>query len=168
MKTFDRKDVFTIINIEEAEMYLNSKGYFADSIKELNDNIKEGVVYELEEISHDDDAIYVYQGKGRSEYNSLFLPIEKVKVVKEPKWRAFKDLDEFAEALGLVHILGSEITYRTKTEDTKGSAIITRESESGSVSYISLGSHSLSLENLFKYYEWLDKDGIWQPFGVEE
>lgn len=38
----------------------------------------------------------------------------------------------------------------------------------GKTTFICLGSREYSLENLFKNFEFLDKDGEWNMFGVGE
>jgi hypothetical protein len=38
MKTFDKKDVFTIVTAEEAKTYIGKQGYFGDSFGELEDD----------------------------------------------------------------------------------------------------------------------------------
>lgn len=163
MKLFNKKDIFTIIDIEEAEMYLNSKGYFGDSIKELNDNIKQGFVYELEEISHNDDDVFVYKSKGQSDYNSLFLPIEKVKMVKEPKWREFRTFEEFFLVVGS---LGCHVRYRQK-DDISNEFLSVVNSFNYKARTFTIGAHIYGFNELFTRYEFYQNQK-WQPFGVRE
>lgn len=171
MKTFDIKDVFSWSNAEDAKAYLGKECYFADSIFTLQDNINNNKVYILEKVANNDKtdvtSLFIFFGPVSEFRWGLCLPADKVKKVEEPKkYRPFKDLNEFAKTLNLAKILGSEIIYFVKTTGISGSAIITRESTYKTKSVITLGGGALSMEDLFDSYEWLDKNGVWKPFGV--
>lgn len=170
MKVFDKKkDVFTLINIEEAEMYLNSKGYFGDSIKELNDNIKQGFDTELEEIVCNDDATFAYKGKGKPEYNSLFLPIEKVRVIEEKKkWRAFKNCDEFLKKTKIA--VGTVIHIKTSPNfvDQQGCYHLALLGYTNDTLIFPSPLNEISFQKLFIGVQLIEEDGTLQPFGVEE
>lgn len=44
MKSFAKKDVFTLVTAEEAKAYIGKQGYFGDSFGELEEDIKKVVV----------------------------------------------------------------------------------------------------------------------------
>jgi len=176
MKTFDKKDVFTIINAKTAYKHIGENGYFSDRLDPNLENWEYGELRSIQDGEDADvDAVF-----GRStldpdneekliiDYSyGLFLP--ECKVIEEKKWRAFKSLDEFADALGVCHIVGTEIIFRNKGAfELLRKSMITEMSTTSHNSFVTLGSLAFSLKSLFDAYEWLNKDGVWQPFGVLE
>ncbi len=161
MKTFDKKDVFSWSNAEEAKEYIDKKGYFSNF---ATDNLVEWYLGTLSEISlfNKYRIARIFTNK-KGEKFGLFLPLDKVKEVEEKKWRAFKNFMEFFNYTNKK--LGSEITYRNKRTGDAFYAVITRVTVSSSA--IDLGAHTYNLHDLFMSYEWLN-DNEWQPFGVEE
>lgn len=93
MKTFDRKDMFTIATIEDARKYINCEGYFCDSFYENLNKYRKGILKEVNEYSTDYPFIELNTKGGLSIGFRFFLPVDKVR--KEKKWRAFKDIEEF-------------------------------------------------------------------------
>jgi len=161
MKTFDRKDIYSWSNAEKAKQYIRKEGYFADDLDELQKDINANSVFTLNEIKTDTAMCFIYDEGDL--YAPLFLPADKVKEIKEKKWRAFKDHNEFITETQLT--VGDLITIHDKTIDHDYYTMITSLDNGGIV----LGGFILSsFEMLLKNYEWLDKDGKWQRFGVEE
>ena len=79
MKTFDKKDVFTCLNAEDAKVYIGKEGYLADSLYNLRNAIQDNEnTFELETIN--DDSYYGRFRSCDSDY-MLFLPADKVKEV---------------------------------------------------------------------------------------
>ena len=168
MKTFDRKNLYSWSNAEEAKTYLGSQGYFGNSICGINRSITKLDMHTLREV--DDSDAHCFYNKSLPFGYCFFLPTDKViHLEKEKTWRAFKSLDEFADALGVCHIVGTEIIFRNKDASRLlRKSMITEMSTTSNNSFVTLGALEFSLKSLFDAYEWLNKDGTWQPFGVEE
>lgn len=172
MKTFDKKDVFSWSNAEDAKQYIGKEGYFGDSIAELDYKIQGVFKNILTDIfASDTDRASIPFGNNDEETWSLFIPTDKVKEVEKPKkWRAFKSIDEFKKETGLD--LLSIVHYRYIIEKprnltTTGFGVITDFCTcSDNTYYITIGDTSFNLNELFDY-EYL-VDGVWKPFGVEE
>lgn len=85
MKTFDKKDVYSWSNAEEAKEYLGKDCYFAHSVGVLSEHIKTGVMGNLKDIFNSNhDAVSCAFGDGTSTWG-LCLPADKVKEVEEKK-----------------------------------------------------------------------------------
>ena len=112
MKTFDRSDVFSWSNAEEAKEYLGKDCYFAHSVGGLSEHIKTGVMGILQDIFNSNyDAVSCAFGDGTSTWG-LCLPADKVKEVEtEKKYRPFETIEEFVKTIGDI---GTIITYREK------------------------------------------------------
>ena len=173
MKRFKKEDVFSWANCEEAIQYIDLKGYFADNIQELKRDVerRNGAYYELVEIRPEYEVSHVFRPRGCEIAYGLFLPVDRVKEVQEEKkWRAFKNSKELADTLGVEteSLLGSKITWRNKgTIRTVGQSLIINVFSNNGESCISLGFVNYSMEKSFFELE-LNKDGVWQPFGVKE
>ena len=179
MKTFDKKDVCTIVNAQTAYKYIGDNGYFSNHLDPDLRNWRYGELLSI--LNYDwtyiDNVFGIATQDPDNEeklittdYYGLFIPSNKVKEVEEPKkWRAFKSLDEFADALGVCHLVGTEIIFRNKgASELLRKSMITEMSTTSNNSFVTLGSLGFSLKSLFDAYEWLNKDGVWQPFGVLE
>jgi hypothetical protein len=93
MKTYKPEDVFSWSNATDAMSYVQNKGYFGDNTRELEENILKN---RIETLTYVDVEYGCFRGSAPDEFEyTLFIPIDKVKEVKEKE-----------------HILGSEITYR--------------------------------------------------------
>ena len=176
--TFNKEDVFSWGNAEKAKQYIGELCYFGDSLYELKKNIEINYsrtllwinnnstvgVNSIFECVSENDPNNVHYSQG------LMIPVDKVKVEESKKWRAFKSLDEFADALGVCHIVGTEIIFRNKgASELLRKSMITEMSTTSNNSFVTLGSLAFSLKSLFDAYEWLNEDtGEWQPFGVKE
>lgn len=159
MKTFDRKDIFTIATAEDAKKYVGKLGYPSNSLNKLKTLINNFAPYSLDKIDLDNDKPFFYREDGFL----FFLPADKVKEVKEEKkWRAFEDHNEFKAWVGKnvgETIRTREISSKYDTED-----LITRLSDKT----ICLASTYYTYDELFNQFEWLNPRNEWQPFGVEE
>ena len=168
MKTFDKKDVFSWSNAEEAKQYIGKDCYFAHSIGVLSEHIKTGVIGTLKDIFNSNhDAISCAFGDGTSTWG-LCLPAEKVKEVEEPKkYRPFETIEEFVKTIGDI---GTIITYRTKKEpsqEMKGMFTGYMWDSACRGWILGIGASLYRLENLFELAEYKHKNE-WKPFGVEE
>ena len=81
MKTFDKKDVFSFLNAEDANAYLAEKGYFGDCISILKRNVYDDCIRTLDEICINYDDQFRQEENGL--FYSLFLPA--CKVIEEKK-----------------------------------------------------------------------------------
>lgn len=161
MKTFDKKDVYSWNNAEEAKKYIGKEGYFTDYFSEnLDDWDKDKLVA----IHQDESLLSVFQSK--QSFHGLFLPADKV---IEKQWRAFKDFEELVRTLH--QGVSSEIIYRTKKEPLRKitTLIMGYITEDNHEDLIILGISTLPLSSYFKEIEiWNDREKQWQPFGVKE
>lgn len=113
-KTFDRKDVYSVLNAEDASQYVGTKGYFADTLSCLNEKVRKNMLDPLDDVNQLHDFPFISYVTGFL----FFLPADKVKEVEEEKkWRAFKDIEEFKKETGLG--LLSIVRYRYIIEKPK-------------------------------------------------
>ena len=167
-KTFDKKDVFSVLNAEDASRYVGEKGYFADDLQTLKQNVEENRLYKLHKIS----ANYTFPFRGEKEYDlnnfSLFLPANKVR--EEKTYRPFKDcaeLCQYVRVTGEDLYAGLTLNIRNKENKIVRQVLVT-EINYGKP-FIGLGICLFDLKKLYRNYEWQDEDnGVWHPFGVEE
>ena len=171
MKTFDRKDIFSWSNAEEAKQYIGKYCYFADSLRYLKTIVNEDEKYILQDVSNNEkDMVQGVFCDVDDDFWGLCLPADKVKEVEEKKWRPFKSIDEFKNETGLD--LLSIVNYRyiikePRTIRSTGFGVITDFYIYGdNTHYITIGDTSFNLDELFNY-EYLS-DNEWKPFGVLE
>lgn len=165
MKDFDRKDVFSWYNANDARQYIGQFGYFCDCCVK---NAKEWGYGKLTQISldsavdeifcHDDGCLY-----------GLFLPADKVREIeeKEKKWRPFNDFEEFSKTLNKK--IGSEILYRNKDYPLRyiHTTIMGYIEHELYEDLIQIGTGTLKFSDYFKQIEIWNGEK-WQPFGVLE
>lgn len=174
---FNKEDIFTIVNAEEARWYIGKKGYFASTLAELKKNISSDS-HILSDILNDNaSARFMYADKCTDQVFELFLPANKVKKLKK-QWRPFKTIGEFKKTLGdkkgdvfIPLSLGDEITYRPKSDITTELHVIFNGYKiiNNQFIYVLLGVWFYYLKDLFDRYEFLDKKtNQWKLFGVEE
>lgn len=169
MKTFDKKDVYSWSNAKDAKQYIGKDCYFADSLEKLKFQVNQDNNIKLKDVLNNYTVQSVFRDVN-TDYWGLCLPVDKVIEVEEKKWRAFKDIEEFKKETGLG--LLSIVRYRYIIENpriitTTGVGVITDFSTCCGTYYITIGDKLFNLDELFNY-EYLDKHGKWQPFGVEE
>ena len=168
MKTFDRKNMFTIATIEGARKYINCEGYFCDSYYLDLNRWDKGILKDVNE----DTTDYPFYLKPRNNCSNasfgfrFFIPVDKVK--EKQKWRPFKTTEEFSEVTG--KRIGSILKFKCRGKDKcyytrmyTGFHILANGKK-----YIELGSEAYNLEQLYNFYEWLNEQGEWQLFGVLE
>ena len=172
MKTFDKKDVYSWSNAEEAKQYIGKVGYFADNVDDLqecvnNDNFQTLFSIDLDPQTDVDSIFSITE----IDYKyALFIPAEKVKEVEEKKkYRSFKSIDEFFTTLEVE--LGQSIVLRHRlTPKEKLTVVFTGYIEfDNKLTYIMLGNLEYSPSAFYNSYEvYNDNTKTWQPFGVEE
>ena len=186
-KLFDKNDVITLLTREHVK--IGDKGYFGDSLKDLDTNVKRGEVHVLAKIYDEDYTMYPFKGDHHAHCFSLFLPADKVK--KAHTYRPIANLNELLVFLVpdldisvVCHsagnnneisryekaklLLGKQITISEKQSAFTTVLIIDRvdfygDSDTGDAIHIN-GS---TLNFLFENYEILI-DGEWVPFGVRD
>ncbi len=172
-KTFDKKDVYSWSNCEEARQYIGKFGYFSDC---CFDDLNDWSHGELTQIYPFNDIDEIFSFNDRSSFDDrykygLFLPAEKVKEVREAKkYRPFKNCKELCQH---IHVTGEDLyagltlNIRNKADKRVRQVLITEIRLDEPL--IGLGTWLFDLEKLFEAYEWQDEDnGDWKPFGVEE
>lgn len=171
---FDKKDIITAINCEDAKEYINKKGYYGYSLAEW-EPCKLLNVY-LKETTDVRDTFYV-NDHGSVHFCPMFIPADKIKKPKK-QWRPFKTIQEFRKALGdkkggifILLNIGDEIIYRPKSESNTEYHVSFNgyKKINNQFQYALLGVWFYDLKNLFDNYEFLDKrTNQWKPFGVQE
>ena len=150
---------FCCFNAERCEKYINNlKGYFANEISSFCDiNIcKYGTLGSV--LGDQQESFYMSETE---ESFSFFIPEYFVKP-KEKKYKPYT-IEEFCNE-------GFEIVvFRSKIDESPEYHV----RYNGYIKYdnvynIILGTISYTLSDLFENYEYLDDDGEWKPFGVEE
>ena len=172
MKTFNRSDVFSWSNTEEAKEYLGKDCYFAHSVGGLSEHIKTGVMGILQDIFNSNyDAVSCAFGDGTSTWG-LCLPAEKVIEAADKKYRPFRDIDEMKSTLDIE--LGDAVVHRFKKFIDTGTEVhsifssYSVSSASKETTFMLTGfTTPCGLEYAFKAIEWKTEDGEWLPFGVE-
>jgi hypothetical protein len=84
---FDKSKVYTALNADE--VIVGSKGFFGDSILQLEDNMQIEKIHTVRKI-WDDDKYFRFQTEEGACYSIFYL-------VEEPKYRAYKNTDEMIE-----------------------------------------------------------------------
>ena len=171
MKSFNEKDLITWSNRHNAKV--GTKGYFAVSITDLNDNIKAGKIYELEGISDENSWCFT-----TNDFRyGFFLPVDAVKE-EEKEYRACRNVKELYELVFNTkskaedsfynnELVGTVIHFRLKGSDSTVYGCIT-----GIVVYnngniaVHIDGRNFELDELFKNYK-IEIIGKWLPFGVE-
>lgn len=156
-KIDDRAMILNCLDVDFArDRYENSYGYFTDNIQNYS-NLNKCGYGKLITIGNSDIP---YKG-GNGKYFRFFLPESAVK--KEKKYRPYTLEEFFNEGFEVV-------VFRHKNDDSLEYHVC----YNGYVKYdngvylIVFGNKLYSLNELFENYEYLDDDGKWKPFGVEE
>ena len=155
--------LYSCFNTEQAQEYINSKGYFTDFYENFNDlrKVFYGTCVDIDNISA---FSYRLSNSERKESYKFFLPEKYVKEEKEEKkLRPFKNVLEFCSNTDCEMIGSHCITIRSKDSKHKAVLLYTGFCDDS----VHLGGYVLTLESLFDHYEFLCK-GNWMPFGVEE
>ena len=164
MKRFNKKDVFNVLNAADAEEYIDTVGFFAESLSDLQKNITEGITDTLRSV--DTDNVWGFTSDNDS--FPLFLPASKVAT----PYRPFKCADEF-----IATVMGGDsngwIRMRHKAdgyEKTNTNTWYRKLQEySPELNQVNFGYQlNYSFETLFRKWEWKDAEGNWRVFGVAE
>ena len=171
MKTFNKKDVFCIANAEDAIQYTGHECYFDDSFNGLQyciDNDIKGVLKHVGDFDSNytscifttTDVIKVMDSRCITTFG-LCLPCELVKK-EEPKYRAFKGIEEFEKTLNIK--LGDLVEFMDAT--IRRTALYTGNAIGISgLQYITLGGYVYQFKDLFDNCR-IILDGKLVPFGI--
>ena len=171
-KIFNKKDIITILNLEDAEKYVGEEGYFSDRCYAELGLWEHGVLAEvledetLESIFHAED-----EDGDEINYFGLFIPAAKVKELKS-KSRPFADLAEFEQITG--YQLGDVVSLMLTKYNVIYKGVYTSSSEEQDGDrdcFITVGLHILSLNDEDEMKELKIRfkgDNEWRPFGVEK
>lgn len=159
---FDKKDVYSWANCEEAKQYIGTDGYIANNVDDLQEAIEHKNLVTLEQVDlRDAERTFQYGDVFCSFYCALFLPADKVKK-PEKKWRAFRDSEEFLKITNKQ--IGEVIILRRKENKKEYRLLLCGDAEK-ELLFASLGA--CSLPYLFEYFE-LRLKLEWQPFGMKD
>ena len=161
---FKREDVFSVLNAADAEEYLNTRGYFAESFSELEKNISEEITDTLRAV--ETDNVWCFTSDNDS--FPLFLPVCKVNNPIRP----FKNAQELIDIV-LDGNPDNWVIMRHKADghDKTNLNIWHRRIQeySDELNQVIFGYQlNFSLEQLCRKWEWKDSSGTWRPFGVSE
>ena len=164
MERFKREDVFTVLNAADAEEYLNTVGYFAETLSDLNANIKDGIIDTLRSIETDNCFSFTTD----NEQFPLFLPASKT--IKP--YRPFNSAQEFINVV-MDGNPDKWVCMRHRAngkEDTNTNEWYRKLQEfSHELKQVSFGQQlNYSFEALFLKWKWKDEKGNWRVFGVAE
>lgn len=166
MKTFDKKDVFSWSNAEEAKTYIGKTGYFNNDFESIKRAIELGDPAVLDRV--DTNSIWCFKALGVSLCFGLFLPADKVKEVEKPKkYRPFKNVAEFKKYIYGDYCV-SCIEQTIKIEDINTSEIYELMIVGAFVNGLVLPLYgALTMDQLFNKFK-LKINDQFLPFGVEE
>lgn len=164
--TFDKRidkdlvDVYTIFNRFSNDL-LGTTVYASNSIKDFQnlENCKKGIVDHINK-----RGFAVTLENGETLFFDFVIPSFSVKVEKTLKPYTVvefeNNLDKMIYPDGLIH-------FRPKGSKTQHYALrYNGYISNSSATVYCLGSREYSVEDLFKNFEYLDKDGNWNVFGV--
>lgn len=172
MKEFDIKDVYSVINADEAREYVGTKGYFAYTISSLKEKVLKNIVATLDDINQLQDYPFITNGQ---EYSLFFLPVSKVKDIEKKKYRPFKDIQEFL----MYYKIGELIELKLKPKDIEteydggemvGAFVGYRTYTDEKAMYVLIGGLYFQINDVeeMNTTQIKNSNNEWQPFGVEE
>lgn len=160
---FDRTKIFSFINAEEANQFIGSYGFFADSISDLEFNINSNFYKKLVEVTIGDsyNIQMIFHSNDDNMYG-LFYPLKYAS--KEPTEiiRPFKNIEELKKVTELD--VGSIVTLREiYNHSAVFKALITGIDNNG----IQVSQDYYTIDRLHQHLEYYFKD-TWFRFGVKE
>lgn len=168
MKIFDRKDVYSWSNAEDAKQYIGKACYFADSLRYLKTIINEDEKYILKDVfDNEKDMVQGVFCDVDGDFWGLCLPAEKIiDIEEEKKYRPFT-LEEFNKIIPM----GTVFKYRYKSRNGSDNRYVKSiyyhanlDCENG-YQAIFFEDCCFNLGYCFEVME-LFLNGKWQPFGV--
>lgn len=164
---FNLADVLTQTTILDNDFGLPHRGYFGDSITDIQGAINTNNPEFLTSIRGVfDDGRYVSDTKKNYLY---FLPLERVKRKVRVHFRPFNSIEEMEDYLEIS--VGDIVYLRPTSECNKPKESILKlqyVESSPNENMVGLGVHLFSLEELFREYEFSKGDEEWITFGMLE
>lgn len=155
-----------VLATEDAERYVGTLGYFADSLDAFSDlgGCKFGMLYAVyaDERTFPPNKRRAEAGNPQ-ECSAFFLPAAFV----EPDKKTYRPYtcDELMDTFAVGH----PIAYRYKgREAIHRLAFLGYYTFADGTFVILIGRDLYTAKALLANYEWRDLDGSWRPFGVEE
>ena len=148
------KRPLTCFDVEEAKAFIGKECYFTNNLREYADLT---TVTAKRILGNVEDHFYAEQYSGMYAY---CLPCDWV--TEEKKYRPYT-IEEFCNE-------GFEIVvFRDKDDQSLEYHVrYNGYRRCDNVYKVILGNISYTLNDLFEDFEYLDDDGTWKPFGVEE
>lgn len=160
-RIIEGKRPLTCFDAEEAKQFIGKKGFVTDELKQFHDlnKVQETV---LKNVWPNETYCFIASVTGYK----YFLPSEWLQK-KEPEWRSYL-IDEWLQE----HNFGDMIEFRHKSIKRELTVMFTGQiREIDGTMRIILGANAYDFDELFEYYELIDKtnDGnfAWKPFGIE-
>ncbi len=169
------KRPLTCFDVKEARQFIGKECYFSNHLCTFNELLdaysyvtadmlvsKEKHLYvgELLTVSDSDGSCYEAGINGEAEWFQFCLPCEWIEEKKEPKYREYKDLDEFFDVTGLE--IGDLIKLKFPGNNVAELLIVGSCDNS-----LFIGIHKYTFKQLFEMVE-ISISGEWKPFGIEE
>lgn len=163
-RIIEGKKPLSCLDTEKAKQFIGKEGYFADRMQVFT-KVRRYKKWMLTAIDEKEQYGYCFQAASGN-YWDYFLPAEWVKE-PEPEWRPYL-IDEWLQE----HNFGDMIEFRHKSLNREFTAMFTGQvRETDGTMRIILGANAYDFDELFEYYELIDKtnDGkfAWKPFGIE-
>ena len=156
-------DVLTCFDTEQAKQFKGEKGYFEDYLHNYNSLEDEHKEYGTLTEVLDNEA--PFKSDNRCHWR-FFLPeclLENKKYSRPFSIIEFKgNLPKMIFPDDLIHFRNKDSGFDEYAQRYNGYIVNSQDT------VICLGSREFSLKDLFKKFEYLDKDGEWNTFGVEE
>lgn len=165
---FDKKDVFSWSNCEEAKKYIGKEGYFGDSLRELQKNIEDDKSRTLSNVMENNVIDFVFRPLDTFSdvlCFGLFLPASKV-IKLEKKYRPFKSHRELCDNIlkDTLTCIDHGIEIEDKLNCCQYRLMIMGTFNNGIILPL---YGALTFEQLFKNFK-VNTNGEWRSFGVEE
>lgn len=162
---FNIADVLTQTTIIDGDFDLPHRGYFGDSITDIQGAINRGDMpeYLVSIRGVFDDKRYVSDTNKRNYL--YFLPLERVKRKVRVHYRPFKSVEEMEDYLDIT--LGDAICLRSTTASDMPYKVMYVGCGLNSDRVI-FGGHVYDFDELFEKYEFSKDDEEWSTFGMLE
>ena len=171
-KNFDIADVFGHDDTEQAEKYINTKGYFANSLEGLDDL---GFLGTLNFVNKTSPVAYYCKGDTNFKYFLLLEKVKKTQPVEDKvtyRYRPFRTVAEVDELLAKDSVkhycfVGSDLylRYKAKPNITKHIEITNLEVDTNTNELRFI--NGFTPRHLAKNFD-IKIAGRWLPFGVLE
>lgn len=160
MRTFDRKDIFTIATAKDAKEYVGKLGYPSNSLSKLKTLVNNFAPYSLDRIDLDNDKPFFY----RDDCFLYFLPADKV--IEDKKWRPFKNIDEFLQKtkISIGTVIHVEISPDILEWRSRYHLALLGYTTDSLIFPSPL--NEISFQKLFNGVQLIEDDGTLQPFGM--